>query len=112
MHYQTSPHEEDKLVTCIKGAIYDVIIDLRADSPTYRQWCFAELSEKNRMALYIPKGFAHGFQTLTDDALVLYQISKHYHPECARTIRWDDPVYRIAWPPCDRRILSEKDRND
>jgi dTDP-4-dehydrorhamnose 3,5-epimerase len=98
MHYQAAPHAEAKLVRCTRGSIYDVIIDLRPDSPTFKQWAASELTESNRLMLYIPEGFAHGFQTLEDDTEVFYQMSEFYHPESARGIRWDDPAFFITWP--------------
>jgi len=110
MHYQTAPHEETKLVSCIRGAIYDVIIDLRPDSPTYCQWFAVELSAENYKMLYVPGGFAHGFQTLEDNTVVFYQMSEFYHPECARNVRWDDPAFGIGWP-LSGRIMSKKDMN-
>jgi dTDP-4-dehydrorhamnose 3,5-epimerase len=111
MHYQVAPHEEAKLVRCTRGAIYDVIIDLRADSPTFRQWVAVELTEDNRRMLYIPEGFAHGFQTLEDNTEVFYQISEFYHPESARGVRWDDPAFGIDWPPEDQRVISARDQD-
>lgn len=98
MHYQVKPHEEAKLVTCIRGALYDVIIDLRPDSPTFKQWLAVELTHQNRRLLYIPEGFAHGFQTLEDNTEVFYYMFEFYHPESARGLRWDDPVFGITWP--------------
>jgi len=98
MHYQAGPHEEAKTVRCTMGAIFDVIIDLRADSSTFKQWVAAELTAENRRMLYVPEGFAHGFLTLTDDTEVLYQMSTFYEPASARGIRWDDPAIRIIWP--------------
>lgn len=109
MHYQISPHEEVKLVRCTAGAIYDVIVDLREDSPTFKKWIAVELSAKNRKILYIPAGFAHGFQTLTDEAEVFYQMSNCYVPGAARGIRWNDPQFHIQWPE-DQRIISSKDQ--
>ncbi len=109
MHYQAAPFEEAKLVRCTRGKIYDVILDLRPQSPTYRKWEAFELSDDGRDALYIPEGVAHGFQTLTDDAEVFYQISQVFDPASARTVRWDDPALGIAWPIPDP-ILSDKDR--
>ncbi len=94
MHFQAAPHEECKVVRCTRGAIYDVVIDLRPDSPTRHQWMAAELTAENRRAFYIPEGFAHGFQTLVDDTEVFYQISEFYHPELARGVRWNDPRLR------------------
>ncbi len=110
MHYQASPHAEAKLVRCIRGAIFDVIIDLRRDSPSFRQWTAVELTAENGKLLYVPEGFAHGFQTLEDDTEVFYQMSDFYDPECARGVRWDDPALGIAWPLPDP-ILSERDKN-
>lgn len=109
MHYQAGPHAEAKLVRCFKGSIYDVIIDLRPDSPTFKQWTSAELSADNRRMFYIPAGFAHGFQTLEDDAEVFYHMSEFYHPECARRVRWDDPAFGINWP-VEEIIISSRDR--
>lgn len=97
MHYQVAPYEEVKLVRCTRGAIYDVIIDLRSDSPTFRQWVAVELTVDNRWMLYIPERFAHGFQTLKDNTEVFYQMSESYYPECARGLRWDDPAFEIEW---------------
>jgi len=108
MHYQAAPHRENKLVRCTMGAIYDVIVDIRPESPTYRQWVGVELSARNRRALYIPEGVAHGFQTLEDDTEVLYQISSLYEPALARGIRWNDPRLSIQWP-LEVSVLSERD---
>ncbi|MDO9540775.1 MAG: dTDP-4-dehydrorhamnose 3,5-epimerase [Kiritimatiellia bacterium] len=109
MHYQIFPHAETKLVRCTRGALHDVIVDLRSESPTFRCWIAMELTSENRKALYIPEGLAHGFQTLMDETEVLYQISEFYHPECARGVRWDDPVFKISWPS-GPRIISPKDQ--
>ena len=109
MHYQVEPHEETKIVRCTGGAIYDVIVDLRLESSTFRKWIAVELSAENRHMLYIPPGVAHGFQTLVDDTEIFYQISEFYHPGSSRGVRWDDPAFEIAWPPADR-VISEKDR--
>lgn len=111
MHYQSAPHEEAKLVRCIRGAIYDVALDLRAGSPTFRQWVAVELTADNGRALYIPKGCAHGFQTLADNTEVFYQISTPFHPGCARGVRWNDPAFGIEWPAEPSLIQSERDRN-
>jgi dTDP-4-dehydrorhamnose 3,5-epimerase len=108
MHYRRDPHSEAKLVRCAKGAILDVIIDIRRDSPTYRRWQAFELSGANGRQLYIPKGFAHGFQTLNDNVEVNYLISAPYEPELAHGIRYDDPAFRISWPLSVTEI-SEKD---
>jgi dTDP-4-dehydrorhamnose 3,5-epimerase len=110
MHCQIAPHGETKLVRCTRGAIFDVVVDLRPASPTYKQWAAAELTSENGRALYIPEGFAHGFQTLADDAEVFYQMSEFYHPESARGIRWNDPALKIEWPFPDP-ILSARDKN-
>jgi dTDP-4-dehydrorhamnose 3,5-epimerase len=109
LHYQIAPHEEAKLVRCTMGAIYDVILDLRRESETRGRWFQIELTAENRKALFIPKGFAHGFQTLSGNSEVLYQMSESYHPECARGVRWDDPAFEIRWPLADP-ILSDRDR--
>lgn len=109
MHYQVAPFAETKLVRCTMGAIYDVIIDLRPDSKTYRHWISAELSAENRKMIYIPQGFAHGFQTLVDNTEVFYQMSEFYAPEYARAVRWNDPQFKILWPDSDR-AMSEKDQ--
>jgi dTDP-4-dehydrorhamnose 3,5-epimerase len=111
MHYQVSPRQEVKLVSCVSGSIYDVIVDLRHESPTYCECMAVELSARgHRRMLYIPEGFAHGFQTLEDDAEVFYQMSESYAPECARGVRWDDPAFGIPWPD-GPRIISERDRS-
>ena len=110
MHYQVAPYEETKLVRCTMGAIYDVAVDLRRDSPTFKQWVAVELTADNRTMFYIPEGFAHGFQTLEDNTEVAYQMSEFYHPESARGVRWDDPAFGIKWPEGEIRIISEKDR--
>lgn len=110
MHFQAPPHEETKIVRCIRGRLLDVIVDLRPDSPTYTKWVGVELSADNRQALIIPPGFAHGFQTLEDSTEILYLISEFYHAEAARGVRWNDPVFAIEWPEADRRIISQKDQ--
>ena len=111
MHYQVSPYEEAKLVRCIKGAIFDVAIDLRPDSPTYKSWVGVELTDDNHKMLYIPENFAHGYQTLTDNAEVFYQVSQFYSPESERGVRWDDPAFGIKWLETDDVVISEKDKN-
>jgi dTDP-4-dehydrorhamnose 3,5-epimerase len=108
MHHQTAPHEEAKLVRCTMGAIYDVIIDLRTESPTYMDWLSVELTSQNRTMLYIPEGFSHGFLTLADDTEVFYQMSEFHAPECAAGIRWNDPQFDITWPE-DIHMIAEKD---
>jgi dTDP-4-dehydrorhamnose 3,5-epimerase len=109
MHYQSFPHQEAKLVRCTAGAIYDVIIDLREDSPTRLKWIRVALSARNRLMVYVPEGFAHGFQTLEDETEVFYQVSAYYHPESARGVRWDDPAFGIDWPLAVTAI-SQRDR--
>jgi dTDP-4-dehydrorhamnose 3,5-epimerase len=109
MHYQSAPRAEVKLVRCTMGAIYDVIVDLRADSATFKQWVAVELTAENRLMLYIPEGFAHGFQTLCAGSEVFYQISEYYAPEYAGGVRWDDPAFGIEWPHAAERVLSERD---
>jgi dTDP-4-dehydrorhamnose 3,5-epimerase len=110
MHFQRAPHEEVKLVRCQRGAIYDVIIDLRPGSPSYRRWQGFELSAEDHRALYVPKGFAHGFQTLTDDAEIFYQISEFYAPDAGTGVRWDDPAFRVSWP-LPISTIADKDRH-
>ena len=110
MHFQAPPHEEAKLVRCTRGAIYDVIIDLRPGSSTFTRHIAVALSEDNGRGIYIPEGFAHGFQTLEDDTEVLYQMSAFYVPSHARGVRWDDPAFGIAWPPAER-VITERDRS-
>jgi dTDP-4-dehydrorhamnose 3,5-epimerase len=109
MHYQAAPAEEAKLVRCTRGTIYDVALDLRPDSETFRSWFAVELSAGNHRMLYIPEGVAHGFQTIEPDSEVFYQISPAYVPELARGVRWDDPAFSIEWPAAERTI-SESDR--
>jgi dTDP-4-dehydrorhamnose 3,5-epimerase len=109
LHYQAAPYAESKLVRCTQGAVYDVIVDLRTESPTFCEWVAIELSAANRLGLFVPKGLAHGFQTITAGAEVLYQISENYQPSAARGVRWDDPRFRIEWPRAERTI-SARDR--
>jgi dTDP-4-dehydrorhamnose 3,5-epimerase len=109
MHYQGPPHEEAKLVRCTKGAIYDVIIDLRPSSPTFKEWVPVLLSAESRRMLYVPERFAHGFQTLEDNTEVFYQMSEFYVPECAKGVRWDDGAFGIEWPEVESRVISAKD---
>jgi dTDP-4-dehydrorhamnose 3,5-epimerase len=111
LHYQAAPHGEAKLVRCTGGAIFDVAVDLRAESATYLRWFAAELRAENRHALFIPAGCAHGFQTLADDSEVLYQMSTPYVPGSGRGVRWNDPAFGITWPdpPAGGRIMSERD---
>lgn len=109
MHFQMASHAEVKLVRCLKGAIYDVIIDLNPGSPTHRQWQGFELSAANMRQLYIPKGFAHGFQTLEDASEIGYLISDFYAPDASTGVRWDDPVFGIKWP-LPVSVMSDKDK--
>jgi dTDP-4-dehydrorhamnose 3,5-epimerase len=108
LHYQVAPHAEAKLVRCTAGALFDAIVDLRPNSPTRYQWIGIELSSENHRMVYVPEGFAHGFQTLTDGSEVLYQMSAEFHPLSARGIRWNDPAVGIKWPIADA-ILSPRD---
>ncbi len=108
MHYQVAPFEETKLVRCVRGGIYDVIIDLRPESPTYKQWIGVELTAENYKMLYVPENFAHGLQTLEDDTEVIYQVSQFYTPGAERGMRWNDPAFRIEWPQ-DIEVISDKD---
>lgn len=110
MHFQKPPRAEDKIVQCLRGAIYDVAVDLREDSPTRGQWVAEELNENNKRMFLMPKGFAHGFQSLTDNSEVLYFMSEFYSSEHASGVRWDDPFFNIQWPIKDP-FLSEKDKN-
>jgi dTDP-4-dehydrorhamnose 3,5-epimerase len=110
MHFQHPPHAEVKLVRCTHGALYDVIIDLRPDSPTRGQWIGVELSQQNGRMLYVPEGFAHGFITLTDDVEASYQVSSFYTPGAEGGVRYDDPAFRIVWP-VPVHVISEKDRS-
>ena len=110
MHYQAAPYEEAKLVRCLRGAMYDVIIDLRPTSATFRRHFAVTLTATEGRAVYVPEGFAHGFQTLEDDTDVLYQMSTFYVPSHSRGVRWNDPAFGISWPPAER-IMTERDRS-
>jgi dTDP-4-dehydrorhamnose 3,5-epimerase len=110
MHYQVAPRAEAKLVRSTRGAIYDVIIDLRRESPTYKQYVSEVLSSNNYKALFIPEGFAHGFQTLEDNSEVFYQMSEFYSPEHQRGLRYNDPAFKISWP-IEATVISDRDRN-
>lgn len=109
LHFQALPHEEAKLIRCTRGAIYDVAVDVRPDSATYLKWYAIELTPDNRRMLFVPRGFAHGFQTLLDNTEVSYLMSEFYHPISARGLRWNDPALAISWP-LDNVIISDKDR--
>lgn len=110
MHYQCEPHQEAKLVRCCSGAIHDVVLDLRRGSPTFGKWFASELNAGNHKMLYVPEGCAHGFQSLQDESTIFYQISEAYHPESARGIRWNDPLFAIKWP-IDAPMLADRDRS-
>ena len=111
MHYQVGSYSEVKLIRCITGSIFDVIIDLRSESSTYKQWFGIELNAKNNQMLLIPENFAHGYQSLIDDTEVFYQVSQFYTPDAERGIRWDDPAFNIQWPDTVHPIISEKDKS-
>lgn len=108
LHYQHAPHEEAKLVRCIRGAVHDVALDLRPDSPAHLRWTAVELSADNRRALYVPPGCAHGYLTLEDGCELLYQISQRYEPASAAGVRWDDPLVGIEWP-AEPAVISRRD---
>jgi dTDP-4-dehydrorhamnose 3,5-epimerase len=110
LHFQHAPFAETKLVRCTRGAIRDVIVDLRPASPTFLEWVAVELTAENRRMLYIPEEFAHGYQTLSDETEVWYQMSTPYTPEAAGGLRWDDPRLAIEWPEVEHRVISERDR--
>ena len=110
MHFQEAPFEETKLVRCTKGEIFDAIIDLRPNSETFKKYFSVILNEENRLMLYIPPGFAHGFQTMTDNTEIFYHMSQLYSPEHSRGVRWNDPAFGIEWP-ADERIIIDRDLN-
>lgn len=110
LHYQHAPHSEAKLVRCTRGSIFLVMVDLRPGSPTRDEWLGTELSARSERLAYVPEGFAQGYQTLEDDAEVLYQMSHRYVPEAARGVRWDDPAIGIEWPAAEERLISPRDR--
>ncbi|TWT44059.1 dTDP-4-dehydrorhamnose 3,5-epimerase [Phycisphaerae bacterium RAS1] len=109
MHYQLPPHAETKLVRCIRGSLYDLILDLRPGSPTFGQSFGAEISAENRLMMYVPKGFGHGFMTLTDNTEAFYFVDDFYAPEQERGVRWNDPKFKLQWP-LEPTVLSDKDR--
>ena len=110
MHYQSAPYGQAKLVRCGMGAVYDCIVDLRPDSATFKHWFAVELTDRNHLMLYVPKGFAHGFQTLTDETELFYQISSAYVPESETGVRWNDPAFGIEWPS-EVLTINDRDRN-
>ena len=110
MHYQLPPYDQTKLVRCTRGSIYDVIVDLRPDSPTFKQWVAKRLSAENHIMLYVPGQFAHGYQTLEERTEVSYQTTAYYAPEYGGGVRWNDPAFKISWP-IDDLIMIERDRN-
>ena len=110
LHFQEAPDQEVKVVRCTRGCARVTIVDLRPESPSHKQWLGVELSPENGRLLYVPKGFAQGYQTLTDDTEMAYQMSHEYVPESATGVRWDDPAFGIEWPPAQQRIISERDR--
>lgn len=109
MHFQADPLPEAKTIRCTRGSVYDVILDMRPDSSTFKQWTAVTLTAADRNAVYVPEGYAHGFLTLEDDTEVFYQISEFYHPELARGVRWNDPAFGIAWPRVVE-VISDRDR--
>jgi len=111
MHYQAEPHREAKLIRCTRGAVYDVIVDLRRDSPAFMRWVSVELTAENDALLYVPEGVAHGYQTLEDGTETSYLMSEFYEASAGRGVRWDDPAFGIEWPPAEERVISEKDRS-
>ena len=113
MHWQAAPHEEAKMVRCNRGALYDVVLDLRPQSPSYQRWFATELSQDNARLVYIPEGCAHGFQTLQDNTEILYFISVPYAPASARGVRWNDPAFGIVWPAIEmnERSICKRDQN-
>lgn len=112
MHYQSHPHGEPKLVRCLRGAIFDVAVDLRPDSPTFKRWHAVELTAENNLSFYIPEGVAHGFLTLRDESEVFYQMGHEYVPDAAHGVRFDDPAFAIEWPIMDvDLVISERDRS-
>ena len=111
MHYQKSPYPEIKMVSCLSGTMFDVILDLRTNSPTYLKWCATTLNGLDGKAIYIPAGVAHGFQTLTDNTTVFYQLGEFFMPDFYAGVRWNDPAFGINWPECHNRTICERDRN-
>jgi len=111
MHFQCAPYQEVKVVRCTRGAIYDVIVDIRKNSATYGKWYGVELTQENSRMLYVPEGFAHGYQTLVDKSEIFYMVSEYYTPGSEGGLRWDDPRFGIEWPEEAHRLISDKDKN-
>jgi dTDP-4-dehydrorhamnose 3,5-epimerase len=111
MHYQIHPFEEEKVILCTQGAIFDVVVDIRPTSPSFGKWMGFNLSEKAPLLVFIPKGLAHGYQVLEDDSQVTYFVSEFYHPESARGVRWNDPAFQIKWPINADITINERDSN-
>lgn len=111
LHFQIEPHAEHKLICCVKGRLWDVILDLRHDSPTFKQWMGIELSEYNPTMLFVPAGCAHGYQTLDDDTVIFYMVSDFYSPDHENGVRWNDPAFNIEWKERNNIIISDKDKN-
>jgi dTDP-4-dehydrorhamnose 3,5-epimerase len=109
LHYQIAPYAEVKLVRCVRGSVFDVLVDLRPESPTYRHWFGTELTARNRRMLYVPEGCAHGYLTLEDESEVVYPVSRPYRPEAERGIRWNDAQFGISWPEAGALTMSPKD---
>ena len=110
LHFQAEPHEETKLVRCTRGAVFDVIVDLRPGSATFTGWVGVELTAENDAMLYVPRGFAHGYQTLVDETETSYLMSEHYEPSAASGVRWNDPAFGIDWPETEERVINDRDR--
>ena len=110
LHYQAEPYAEAKLVRCVRGAVFDVMVDVRRASPTFRRWFGVELTDRNRRMLYVPPGCAHGYLTLTPDAEVVYPVTQPYRAETERGVRWNDPAFAVEWPDVGPLTLSDKDR--
>lgn len=112
MHWQSAPYGEEKMIRCLRGAVYDVVVDMRKNQSTYGKWFGVELSANNNQALFIPKGFAHGYQTLEDDTAVYYKVSEFYHPECAMGLRYNDDKINIPWKELEEElIISQQDKS-
>jgi len=109
LHYQAHPYAETKVVRCTRGALYDVVVDLRPQSPTFKEWIAVVLTATNRCMVYVPEGCAHGFLTLEDETEVFYQMSELYHKELSYGVRWDDPAFQVVWPDAVA-VISERDR--